>query len=355
MNRRQFVITALSAPLAAPFATTLPVRAAERIFIGDMHAHLFFVGPRPAKSNPLGRAMAAGNATLVSWALVGDQPWLRLSGDGVKQQGTPKPGEGAKWLREELVRVNAHIAEQGLKIVKTAADVDRALAGEPHVVLSVEGATFAGDGPAEVAAAYEAGIRHLQLVHYIRNGLGDFQTEKPEHGGLTDLGRKIVDECNRAGILVDLAHCTSAAVNQALAVSRAPMVWSHSSVTRSAPAASSWTLPISKSRQLSLEDAKAIAGRGGVVGLWALPSDVGKTSEGYAARVAELAEWLGDDHAGFGTDMNAVSSPAVRNYADLARVVTLLDKRGLSPDRVRKIAIGNYARVLKAAFSARQA
>ena len=40
---------------------------------------------------------------------------------------------------EEFVRVNAHIAEQGLKIVKTAADVDRALAGEPHVVLSVEG------------------------------------------------------------------------------------------------------------------------------------------------------------------------------------------------------------------------
>ena len=54
----------------------------------------------------------------------------------------------------------------------------------------------------------------------------------PSIGGLTDLGKKVVQECNRLGILVDLAHSTPDAVTQALAVSKAPVVWSHSSVTR---------------------------------------------------------------------------------------------------------------------------
>ena len=53
-------------------------------------------------------------------------------------------------------------------------------------------------------------------MHYIRNALGDFQTERPQHGGLTELGKKVVQECNRLGILVDLAHATADAVTQAL-------------------------------------------------------------------------------------------------------------------------------------------
>ena len=127
-------------------------------------------------------------------------------------------------------------------------------------------------------AAYDLGIRHIQLVHYIRNPIGDFQTEQPEHNGLTEFGKKVVEECNRLGILVDLAHCTDEAVTQALAVSKVPMVWSHSSVTRTRKP--HWTMPAWQARQLSLEGAKAIAAKGGVVGLWALRTDVGSTLGG---------------------------------------------------------------------------
>ena len=250
-------------------------------------------------------------------------------------------------------RVKAHLSDQGLKIVLTPADVDRAVQGEPHVVLAVEGASFVDGDLGALQAAYDLGVRHMQLVHYIRNPIGDFQTEQPQHQGLTEFGEGVVKECNRLGMLVDLAHSTSAAVQHALTVSKAPVVWSHSSVTRTRKP--NWKLPVWQARQLSLADAGAIAAAGGVVGLWPMPSDVGRTPEAYAERLAELADWLGEDHAGFGTDMNAIANPAIASYADLQAVVRHWRQRRMSEARIRKLAIENYARVLKQALGTREA
>ena len=349
MDRRQFVL----ACLAAPFGFSTRAFAEGPIYIGDMHFHLFFVGPRPANTQPLGKSMAAGGVTLGSWSLVGDQPWLVPGGGGFKQKGAPKDDEARAWLRDEMKRVAAHLAAQDLKIVRTTVDIDRALSGVPHVVLSVEGATFADNDLGALQEAYDLGIRHIQLVHYIKNPLGDFQTEAPTHGGLTDYGKKVLAECNRLGILVDLAHCTDEAVKDALAISKAPLVWSHSSVARDRTP--KWTMPVWQARQLKLDTAKEIAAKGGVVGLWALGADVGGSPESYARRITEMAGWLGAEHVGFGTDMNALSKPALKSFADLRRVVTLLQEQGVPRANVESIAIGNYARVLRAAFEARQA
>jgi len=349
MDRRQL----LQAGFAWPFAVAGRAFAKDPIFIGDMHFHLLFIGPNPAASNPLARNLAGGRATLVAWSLVGDLPWMGVTPRGFKQKSVPKPGETVTWFQAELARVKAHIAEQNLKIVKGPADVDLALKGDPHVVLSVEGASFLDDDPSQLQAAYDAGIRHIQLVHYIRNTIGDFQTEKPQHGGLSDQGKKVVQECNRLGILVDLAHSTPDAVTQALAISKVPMVWSHSSVTRTRKP--QWMMSVTQARQLSLEGAKAIAAKGGVVGLWALRSDVGHTPEAYADRLSEMADWLGEDHAAFGTDMNGLLGPVLTSYADLRRVVDYWEQRRMSESRIRKLAIENYGRVLKQAMAARQA
>jgi membrane dipeptidase len=348
MDRRQL----LKAGFAWPFAVAGSAFAKDPIFIGDMHFHLLFIGPNPASSNPLARNLAGGRATLVAWSLVGDLPWMGITPRGFKQKSVPKPGETVTWFQAELARVKAHIAEQNLKIVKGPDDVDLALKGDPHVVLSVEGASFLDDDPSQLQAAYDAGIRHIQLVHYIRNTIGDFQTEKPQHGGLSDQGKKVVQECNRLGILVDLAHSTPDAVTQALAVSKVPMVWSHSSVTRTRKP--QWMMSVTQARQLSLEGAKAIAAKGGVVGLWALRSDVGQTPEAYADRLSEMADWLGEDHAAFGTDMNGLLGPVLTSYADLRRVVDYWEQRRMSESRIRKLAIENYGRVLKQAMAARQ-
>ncbi len=349
MDRRQL----LKSGLAWPFAVAGIAFAKDPIFIGDMHFHLLFIGPNPASSNPLARNLAGGRATLVAWSLVGDLPWMGVTPRGFKQKSVPKPGETVTWFQAELARVKAHIAEQNLKIVKGPDDVDLALKGDPHVVLSVEGASFLDDDPSQLQAAYDAGIRHIQLVHYIRNSIGDFQTEKPQYGGLSDQGKKVVQECNRLGILVDLAHSTPDAVTQALAVSKVPMVWSHSSVTRTRKP--QWMMSVTQARQLSLEGAKAIAAKGGVVGLWALRSDVGQTPEAYADRLSEIADWLGEDHAAFGTDMNGLLGPVLTSYADLRRVVDYWEQRRMSESRIRKLAIENYGRVLKQAMAARQA
>lgn len=354
MDRRQL----LKAGLAWPFALAGnglvgSAVAKDPIFIGDMHYHLLFMGPNPAASNPLAKNMAAGKATLVAWSLVGDLPWMTVTPRGFKQKSVPGAGETVSWLQRELARIKAHIAEQNLKIVKGPEDVDLALKGDPHVVLSVEGASFLDDDLSQLQAAYDQGIRHIQLVHYIRNTIGDFQTEKPQYMGLSEHGKKVVQECNRLGILVDLAHSPADTVTQALAISTVPMVWSHSSVTKTRQP--QWTMPAAQARQLSLEDAKAIAAKGGVVGLWALRSDVGSTPEAYADRLSEIADWLGEDHAAFGTDMNGLLGPVLSNYGDLRRVVDYWERRQMSESRIRKLAIENYARVLKAAMAARQA
>lgn len=345
MDRRQFVASGLALPLA--HATS--AFAAEPIYIGDMHAHFYFDPQRAMKSPPLGPAMAAGNATLVAWSLVGDLLWMGLTPRGYAQKSVPKPRETLGWFERELARIKKHAAEQNLKIVRSARDVDRAVKGEPHVVLAVEGASFIEDDVRRVQAAYDLGIRHLQLVHYIKNSVGDFQTEKPEYGGLTEVGKKVVQECNRLGILVDLAHCTSDAVTQALEISKVPMVWSHSSVTRQR--APDWTMIGWRARQLTLDGAKAIARKGGVIGLWALRLDVGESVEAYADRLLEMADWLGEDHVAFGSDMNGLGRHAViSEYADFPRVMAQWERRRVTEGRVRKLAIENYARVLRRAL-----
>jgi membrane dipeptidase len=350
MDRRQL----LKAGLAWPFAFASRAFAKDPIFIADMHFHLFFPpGPNSASLKPLASKMADGKATLVAWSLVGDLLWMRPTPRGLKQNGVPLAGETLAWFQRELVRIKAYIAEQNLKIVRTPADVELALKGDAHVVLSVEGASFVDDDLSQVQAAYDLGVRHIQLVHYIRNAIGDFQTEEPQHNGLSDFGKTVVEECNRLGILIDLAHCTETAVTQALAISKVPVVWSHSSVTNARKP--HWSMPAWQARQLSVEGAKAIAAKGGVVGLWALRTDVGATVEAYAYRLSEMADWLGEDHVAFGTDMNGLIAPVIANFADLRRVVDYWERRQVSESRIRKLAIENYARVLRQALAARQA
>lgn len=341
----------LRSGLAVPLATMLPGGAYGQmpppILISDMHFHSFF-GDSVNHSRPVGRMLAEGQATLVSWAVAGDALWVDRR--TLKQTGEPKPGEAFGWLMRELDRIKRHMAEQGLKPALAPGDIDAALAGDPHIVLSVEGASFVEANPGRLRVAYDAGVRHIQLVHFVRNTLGDFQTEPPEHDGLTGLGREVIAECNRLGILVDLAHATPTTVRAALAVSKAPMIWSHGSVT--AGPAPHPGLIIWRARQLPLAEAKAIAAAGGVVGLWALTLDVGKTVEDYARRLLEIADWLGDEHAAFGTDINGLGPNFIlRTYAELRRAVEIWQRQGVPDQRIRKIAGLNYARVLKAAMS----
>ena len=344
LTRRAFV----SSSLALPFLSPRGARAQSPVFIGDMHFHSFF-GTSTYHSRPVAETMRAGPATLVSWAISGDGPWIHPIPRGWGQKSVPNPGETFAYFQRELSRIKAHVAEQKLKIVRGPADVDLALKGEPHIVLAVEGAVFVESDIGRLKAAYDLGVRHIQLVHFIRNTLGDFQTEAPEHNGLTELGKRAVAECNRLGILVDLAHATEATVNDALAVSKRPMIWSHSGVTKTDKP--QWNQVAWRARQLTLPAAKAIAAKGGVVGLWALKQDVGDSPAAYGDKLNSMADLIGENHAAIGTDMNGLGKHGVlNNYADVARVIQHWQERKLPPARLQKLAIGNFARVLKEAL-----
>ena len=199
----------------------------------------------------------------------------------------------------------------------------------------------------------------LQLVHYLRTPVGDFQTASPVHQGLSAMGRQLVEACNDQRILVDLAHCTGASVDQALTIAKAPVVWSHGWV---GGAGGQWQDTYGyQRRRLSLEHARKIAARGGVVGVWALgltrPAPAGSgdwsvgrgDTRGYAREVAALVDQLGADHVGLGTDIEGLGPGwAVDDYSGLRDVVDHLQALKLPASTIERVAFGNYARVLKA-------
>lgn len=348
MRRRDLLKSGLALPVAAAFPGS--ALGQSRIPIADMHFHSFF-GSSINHSRPVGQMLAEGGATLVSWSVSGDGHWIDPR--TLKQTGTPKPGEALRWVEREIGRIKAHMAVEGLKPALGPRDVDAALDGEARIVLAVEGASFIESDPARVKIAYDLGVRHLQLVHYIAIPLGDFQTEPPHHNGLTGLGKEVVAECNRLGVLIDLAHMTTATLRGVLAVSRVPTVWSHSSVTSALPHAGLITW---RARQLPLIDGKAIAAAGGVVGLWVLRQDIGPSIDDYARRLLQMADWLGDEHVAFGTDINGLGPNFIlKTYAELRQVIDIWQQQGVPQQRMRNIAGLNYARVLKAAMRGRRA
>ena len=343
--RREFLRRAAVLGLAFGFGRA--ARAALDLPIADAHSHIGLHTPSMLRGSLKAQMRDAG-VTLVSWNIVGDGRWTRRTDHGIKQQSVPESGTQAGYFREKLAAMRAYLAKDDLRFVATPADIDAAAAGAPRVVIAVEGAGFVADGLDLVDEAYGEGLRHLQLVHYIRNGLGDFQTEPPEHGGMTQLGIDTIKACNRLGILVDLAHATEAVVDKALEVSTTPIIWSHSSITS---ARYTWMQGSNLSRLLYIDHAKKIAQRGGAVGLWSLRNTVKSSPEGYADDLMRMADLIGPEHVMFGTDMDGVGRFGVMDgLADLRSVADLLARRGVDGKTLRAICFGNYARCLRAAM-----
>ncbi len=150
-----------------------------------------------------------------------------------------------------------------------------------------------------------------------------------------------------------MAHSTAPLVDAALD-SGAALVWSHSWVTRRA---GTWRDYGYLARALSPEQARKIAARGGVIGLWALrvrDSSYPVYSIGsYADEVVRMADLLGPEAVAFGTDMEGVGpNPVLGDYSHLREVAENLAKRGLPEQVLRNICYGNYARLVKKAMGA---
>lgn len=355
VSRRHVLKAAIA--FLAPFP--LAARAQQqRVPIADMHSHYGMITKKMAESD-LAEDMRSQRVALVAWKLVADARWIRITSTGYEQVREPAPGELANFFNVALGRMKSYITDRNLKTVLTRADVDACIAGEFGIVLASEGADFLEGRVENLDAAYEKGLRHLQFVHYIRTPVGDFQTTAPVHNGLSEVGKRLVEACNAKGVLIDLAHSTAAAIDQALEITKAPVIWSHGWVDRDG---GNWQDPYGyQRRRLSLAHAKKIAARGGVVGLWGLGLSrpvagwtvTSGNTRAYAQELANLVDKIGADHVALGTDIEGVGPNwAVDNYGHVRSVVDHLQQMKLEASVIERVAYGNYARVLKGALRA---
>ncbi|MEU9302553.1 dipeptidase [Streptomyces sp. NPDC048269] len=112
----------------------------------------------------------------------------------------------------------------------TADDMEAARAdGRIASLMGAEGGHSINNSLATLRALHQLGVRYMTLTHNDTIDWADSATDEPRHGGLTDFGREVVREMNRVGMLVDLSHVAATTMRDALAVSAAPVVFSHSS------------------------------------------------------------------------------------------------------------------------------
>ena len=153
-------------------------------------------------------------------------------------------------------------AECGLAL--TADDAVRLKTeGKRAIFLSIENSYSLGCDPANVEKFYKLGVRLIGLTHMLNNDVADASTDPrgPEWGGLSPLGREIVAECNRLGVVLDASHASDAVLWQLLELSRAPVMCSHTDCRA----------VCDHPRNIGDDLLRALAATGGVIQINALP------------------------------------------------------------------------------------
>lgn len=276
-------------------------------------------------------------------------------------------------------------------LARTAADVRRAhTAGKIASMIGVEGGGQI-DGDLSVLRSYAAlGAGYLTLTHARTIDWADSATDDPKHDGLTDFGRQVVRELNRLGMLVDLSHVSEGTMRDALAVSKAPVIFSHSGARAIND----------HPRNVSDDVLRLVAVNGGVVMVDFAPGYVSDKNRRWAAdaaaektrlnsppyrglyigqpdkAAAAYAAWLrehpeprvtlgevadhiehvariaGKDHVGIGSDFDGVGHPlpvGLENVSTYPALLAEMMRRGWSDAEVAGLAGGNVLRVMERA------
>jgi membrane dipeptidase len=170
-----------------------------------------------------------------------------------------------------------------LAMAYTAADVMRAhRAGRIASLIGVEGGHQINDSLDVLRAYYDLGARYMTLTHSSNTAWADSATDNPAHHGLTPFGREVVREMNRLGMLIDLSHVSEETMRAALAVSEAPVIYSHSSARAL----------VDHPRDVPDDVLRLVAANGGVVMVNFFPGYVSEARRRWDAdRAAEVARY----------------------------------------------------------------
>lgn len=347
-------IGAVLAGATGPRGSTAAARAAEgtsealgvlrRSISVDVHSHGGGTGiaSKAPPSGDLGAAMRAGSLAVACLADVPDWPVLGRSPEGgLAAIRAPKPGELYAHHRERLDWMDRLVAEHGVRRALNAAELEAAhKAGAPAIVGDVEGLDFLDGRLERLEEAHQRGIRHVQLVHYTPNDIGDFQTGAITHHGLTEFGAEVIGACHRLGFVCDVAHATEEFVQQAVKVATKPLLLSHTAVAGS-PAMGPTPL---KGRQVTPDHARMIADTGGAIGIWHFFPSLDKYVDG----LKEMADIVGPEHVAIGTDQFD-NRGCLGDYSVWVHLVAAMLKGGFTAEEAGQIAGGNYMRIFRAA------
>jgi membrane dipeptidase len=320
-----------------------------------------------------------------------DLPRLREGGVGGQFWSVYVPGEAKEgWARRqtEQIELTRRLIERypdRLELALTAADVERAFRhGRVGSLLGMEGGHVLENSLGALRAYHRLGARYLTLTHNVTLDWADSAAaETPRHGGLTRFGEEVVREMNRLGMLVDLSHAAPETMDDALRVSEAPVIFSHSSARAL----------VDVPRNVPDDVLRRMATNGGVVMVTFVPSfvstEVNRASrerarlteertagvtdpvekeriqqevrearplpEATLAQVADHVEHVrrlaGVDHVGLGGDFDGIDR-GPRGLEDVSRYPALLAellRRGWSDEDVKKLAGLNVLRAMRKA------
>jgi membrane dipeptidase len=265
-----------------------------------------------------------------------------------------KPGDARENFLRWLTAIDAELKKGHMRRALNLRDLQAAHEhGQPTIVQTVEGAQFIEGQLDRLEEVYQRGVRNLQLLHErddMVSPLGDVVTAPAHLGGLTAFGAEVVKECNRLGILVDLAHARPETVVGALKVATQPVLLSHTGLdtrTGSNPRLAE----VMKSHLISKEHARVVADAGGVIGVW---TKLAGSPKEFVENIKAMADAVGIDHVGIGTDTDLLSSRVGQGTNQawpgltagfFPAVVGEMLAQGFTADDIGKTSGGNYCRI----------
>lgn len=293
--------------------------------------------------------------------------------------------EAVQRVIEQIDIVHRLVGEypDDLQLALTAADVEMAQKqGRIASLIGMEGGHSIGNSLAVLRQTYALGARYMTLTHWKTLDWADSATDAPKSDGLSEFGVSVVEEMNRLGMIVDISHVSEATMNDTLDVTKAPVIFSHSSadgVTRHA-------------RNVPDAVLKRLKENGGLVMVTFVPSYVNSANRDWDAahkaeqaraaalfpgdadaRAAHMANWresnsmppvtakdiadhidhirsiAGIDHIGIGGDYDGITSTPddLGDVSTYPVLFTELARRGYSATDLAKIARGNILRVMR--------
>lgn len=292
-----------------------------------------------------------------------DLPRLRAGGVGaqfwsVYAPVTEQGADAVQYTLEQIdfvYRLTERYPDQ-LRFARSAADIRSAAAdGVIASLLGAEGGHSINGSAAVLRMLARLGVRYMTLTHTSTTDWADSGTDDPQHDGLSPAGADFVVEMNRLGMLVDLSHVSARTAHNALDVSSAPVIFSHSSCLA----------VTDHPRNVPDEVLARLAGNGGVQMVTFVPmflshdyahwAEAGASGAAPPVTVADAANHVehardvaGIDHIGLGGDYDGTPTfPAgLEDVSSYPRLLEELAGRGWSSADLRKVASGNILRVL---------